>query len=161
MDHMKGEDLADFSDYLQSAAEWVNRNNEAHGWYDPDPAQVDGGVSAVFDVFSGDTWREQALRDVVTEVIRAVGRTFGDEIALLVSEAGEALDAYRKTGMEDQTQGPPHTMVKPEGTASELADIFVRLLDTCNRYDVNLGEEFIKKMRYNETRPYRHGGKRL
>lgn len=94
-------------------------------------------------------------------------RTFGDDIALLHSEVSEAFEAYRVAGnCDDQTrttweesyEGHPP---KPEGVGSEFADVLVRLLDSCERHGINLEAEFVRKMAYNETRGYRHGGKHV
>lgn len=103
-------------------------------------------------------------------------RTFGDDIALLHSEVSEAFEAYRSHGLEDATStsmpyccltsgagacdDAPH-IPKPEGVGSELADIFVRLLDTCERYNIDLQTEFHRKMKYNATRGHRHGNKKV
>lgn len=89
-------------------------------------------------------------------------RTFGDDIALLHSEVSEAFEAYRDHGFEDATSElHDHTLPKPEGVGSELADILVRLLDTCQRTGIDLQAEFDRKIAYNATRGYRHGGKRV
>ena len=98
-----------------------------------------------------------------------ISRTFGDEIALLHSEVSEALEAYRQWGIDDATTGLAHaeaeqelnTLPKPEGVGSELADVLIRLLDTCACHDIDLYMEYRRKMDYNWTRPIRHGGKVL
>lgn len=84
-------------------------------------------------------------------------RSFGDEIALIHSELSEALEAYRRN--------EPATWYrddgKPEGVASELADVLIRLVDTAKRRGVDLYTAVEQKVAYNATRPYRHGGKLL
>jgi hypothetical protein len=50
---------------------------------------------------------------------------------------------------------------KPEGIGSECADVLIRLLDFCDRRGVDLMGETRRKMTFNLTRGYRHGGKRL
>lgn len=48
---------------------------------------------------------------------------------------------------------------KPEGFGSELADIVIRVFDLAEDMGIDLATEIKRKMRYNESRPYRHGGK--
>ena len=94
-------------------------------------------------------------------------RTFGDEVALLHSEISEALEAFRSWGFADAT--PPrdtggtvrYGAIKPEGVGSELADTLIRLLDTAKRHGIDLDFEYRRKMEFNRTRGYRHGGKRI
>lgn len=84
-------------------------------------------------------------------------RTFGDEIALIHSEASEALEAYRIWKFEDPTIDGG----KPEGVASEFADIFIRLLHYSKNHGIDLEAEFTRKMAYNHTRAFRHGGRTM
>jgi NTP pyrophosphatase (non-canonical NTP hydrolase) len=93
-------------------------------------------------------------------------RTVGDDIALLHSEVSEMLEAYRQWGFYDPTAPATHDgsdwiQSKPEGFDSEAADVLIRLLDMAHRYDIDLAFEFDRKLAYNKTRGYRHGGKRL
>ncbi len=84
-------------------------------------------------------------------------RTFGDEIALLHSEVSEALEAYRDWKFDDPTQEGG----KPEGVASEFADVLIRLLHYSHIHSIDLEQEYERKMAYNEQRPWRHGGRVL
>lgn len=82
--------------------------------------------------------------------------TFGDQVALAHSELSEALDAYRKRGLEAWLDGQ-----KPEGVAAELADVVIRVCDMAGAWDIDLEAAIEAKHAYNVTRPYRHGNKRL
>jgi NTP pyrophosphatase (non-canonical NTP hydrolase) len=44
-----------------------------------------------------------------------------------------------------------------EGFGEELADIFIRLVNLCEVWDINLEEEVIKKHNKNIERPFLHG----
>jgi NTP pyrophosphatase (non-canonical NTP hydrolase) len=110
------------------------------------------------------------MRREVREVNTKVGwypanppNTFGDYIALLHSEVSEMFEAYRNWGLEDATklQVVWDVLPKPEGVGSEAADVLIRLLDMCEEYGIDLEKEYERKLAYNRTRPYRHGGKKI
>ena len=70
-------------------------------------------------------------------------------LMLIVTELSEAMEQWRD---DDR-----------EGFKEEIADAFIRLFHLVG--DLGLKEEMVKnvlgKLRYNETRPYRHGRARL
>lgn len=83
-------------------------------------------------------------------------RTFGEIIALCHSELSEALEAYRNR--------EPMVWIndaKPEGIAIELVDCVIRIFDYLIRQNIDIQKCIEIKHAYNETRPYRHGGKRM
>lgn len=94
-------------------------------------------------------------------------RPFGDDVALLHSEVSEMYEAYRNVLFEDITANcpcdgeDPNHVCKPEGVGSEAADVLVRLLDTCERHEIDLFFEVTRKLAFNRTRGYRHGGKHV
>jgi NTP pyrophosphatase (non-canonical NTP hydrolase) len=73
--------------------------------------------------------------------------TFDEAMALLHTEVAEASDAWRRWGLADATPlrdtggTRRYGAIKPEGVGSEFADVFIRLLDDCDLYGVDLEAE--------------------
>lgn len=88
-----------------------------------------------------------------------IERPLSADIALLHSEVSEAYEAFRKGSDLSHSGNVLTGGYDPNSFPAEIADIFIRLLDTCKRYDIDLTVEFLKKNYYNRNRSYRHGGK--
>lgn len=103
-------------------------------------------------------------------------RSIGEIIALCHSELSEALEEHRNNkpqiyfvgyDMQDRkiVKDAPfegaYGICKPEGTAIELADCIIRILDYCAHEGIDVEKAIEIKHEYNKTRPYRHGGKKL
>ena len=107
-------------------------------------------------------------------------RSFGELIALMHSELSEALEDYRNgykptesyyeyknvhfTEREKENALNQYFWVNDAefklcGIPSELADVVIRIFDTCGRYGIDLEKAIAEKMAYNATRPHKHGGK--
>lgn len=85
-------------------------------------------------------------------------RGVGDLMMLMVTELAEAYEEYR-----DWHEPAEIRIVagKPEGIPIELADVVIRILSFCGKFEIDLQEAVLQKMAFNETRPHRHGGKRV
>lgn len=84
-------------------------------------------------------------------------REIPEMIALIHSEVSEALEEYRLHDIRSIY----YNKDKPEGFSIELADIIIRILDMAAGLGIALEKAIKLKMLYNETRPYRHGGKKI
>lgn len=91
-------------------------------------------------------------------------KSFGEEVALFHSEISEALEEFRNGHSVVDIYFSPLDLSdakKPEGIPIELADLIIRIADTCAYYGIDLERAIMLKMQYNQTRPHRHGGKTL
>lgn len=84
-------------------------------------------------------------------------RTIPELIALMHSELSEALEDYRTQEMLAVIDPSG----KPIGLPVELADVIIRIADMCGYFNIPLEKALEMKLKYNTTRPYRHGGKLL
>lgn len=150
---------ADFALRMLAHACFVN--SKAHGWYDE-------YIATVYN----DGFPDQPVKELQE-------RNFGEVIALIHSELSEALESYRdgepplwfkhadplsvpvaQNNWSSHSHNDDGVPGKPEGVASELADVLIRVFDYVGAYDIPLADALIAKHAYNVTRPYRHGNKK-
>lgn len=73
-------------------------------------------------------------------------------LMLCVSELSEALEADRKELMDSH-------LPTRSGLSVELADCVIRVMDMCGGLNIDLGGAIEEKLKYNQSRPYKHGKK--
>src|SRR3546814_6752737 len=91
------------------------------------------------------------------ESARAITRFNTARDGLAFNTADEPFEFTREEKMALAADG----VSKPEGVGSEMADIFIRLMDEVERSGIDLEWEVTRKLAYNRTRGHRHGGKRV
>lgn len=147
-------------DGLNELAKQINETAKSKGWWDDKYADAQA-------VYRGET----------VEATARIPRNVGEVLMLIVSEASEAMEAYRE-GLDlrrmfyvhpDGTTCDPEKRclaangvsdpAKPEGIPIELADVIIRTLDACAEWGIDIETAMRYKMAYNRTRPNRHGGK--
>jgi NTP pyrophosphatase (non-canonical NTP hydrolase) len=119
---------------IKEIVERCNVNSRRAGWWENVPADHEPGFSEMI----------------------------ASKLMLIVSEASEALEEVRRahkniTEIIFYSSEP----TKPEGFPSELADIVIRVFDLCGYLGIDIEEAIDKKLKYNATRPYKHGGKSI
>lgn len=78
-------------------------------------------------------------------------REDGTLIALIMSEAAEALEALRKGNKPDE-HCPQFS-----GAEVELADVVIRIMDMTEARGWNVAGAIVAKHEFNKSRPYKHG----
>ena len=99
------------------------------------------------------------------------GQNFGTSLMLVVSELGECIEAHRQNDWCD-IKAFNEVMVNEtfdfetcfkkyvkDTVQDEIADAFIRILDMCEYYGIDLEKHVELKMEYNKSRPRLHDKK--
>lgn len=139
---------------LADLAAQVRETNEANGWYEVDRsfgddiALLHSEVSEAFEEY------RDGQHPAVTRYYLDLneGSVAAERFGLPTSE-----EEAQALGRQIREEAPE--LLKPLGIPSELADVLIRLVDTADRYGVDLDAAVAEKIRFNRTRGHRHGGK--
>ncbi len=123
----------------------IHEVNRSKGWWDDElvlPDKVEGYLRAA------------GADEAFIQQIRAkVMRNDGEALMLVVTEVAEAMEGLRH-------QNPPDDKVPAFSAAeAECADVVIRLMDLCHARGWRLAEAIEAKVAFNQTRPFKHGGK--
>jgi NTP pyrophosphatase (non-canonical NTP hydrolase) len=108
--------------------------------------QIKEWQKRVYDIAKSKGWYDESVPQS-TRVERHM---------LMVSEIAEATEEIRNGQLPIYSKDG-----KPEGEAIELADCVIRIMDYFESQGWDLEAAIKTKSEYNETRPYRHGGKTI
>lgn len=138
---------------LNELSEVIFNNNQKKGFYDE--------INTTIRLLEYKPMILQAYKHTVT----------ASRIALIVSEASEALEADRKkqncklsstvkTAMLNEDDDKFKEVFKDtvkDTVEDEIADTIIRCLDFCGSQGIDIDFHIKAKLRFNELRPYKHG----
>jgi NTP pyrophosphatase (non-canonical NTP hydrolase) len=109
---------------------------------------------------------QTAHSDAVAKGWYETPRSLPELLMLIVSELSEAMEADRKRWISDRD---PQDYLDgaydekwfadyiKDNLQDEIADFFIRGLDLCGYYKIDIEKFILAKMKYNRTRPKKHG----
>lgn len=143
--------------HLDALQEWIGRGNAKRGFHEEGDA-----LRNPLPQEAGD---EAALRNYYITKLALIGTEVSEAIEELRN--GRAVDErYYSGGVGYAVEGDieefesvdaSDCLRKPEGVPSELADIVIRAFDFADEAGFSLGEVILEKLRFNATRPFKHG----
>jgi NTP pyrophosphatase (non-canonical NTP hydrolase) len=77
--------------------------------------------------------------------------TVPEDIALMHLELSEALEEFHEGYLPNQTK---YRGYKPVGIPTKMADLIIRVLRFCGKYEIDIERAVEEKIAYSEGRPY-------
>jgi predicted KAP-like P-loop ATPase len=132
-----------YDDHLSAAiqilAQYCNKNAEDHGFWDDE--------NIILNIVEHSTYSgSEGIKRRIISLFNS------EKIALEHSELSERLEASRNSSTKMDEHCPEFFNIE-----IECADLIIRCLDFCARRNLRIGDAVIAKMKYNKTRPYKHG----
>ena len=128
------------SSVIQTLAKVCNENAKKHGFWEDEDAFINLLDKRQIEDSEG------ILRSRIISLFNS------EKIALEHSELSERLETLRKDSTKKDEHCPEFLNIE-----IEVADLIIRALDFCGRRDLRIGDALIAKMKFNNTRPYKHG----
>jgi len=142
-----------FTDLFDYLSKQVHANAEIKGFWQNDDADYLDSLApdaAVNQMDLDTSIRTGAIHKIAAK-LRA--RNDGEMICLMHAELSEALEALR------HGNGPSDHIPEFSGVEEEMADCIIRIMDYSAARKLRLGPAIIAKMKFNATRPQKHGKK--
>jgi NTP pyrophosphatase (non-canonical NTP hydrolase) len=140
---------------FEVASRAIYLNNVAKGWWE-NPNRNFGEVLALIHSEVSEALEAYRDGDDITDIAYEY-----PDLYEVVNDSGETV---KIVGAQEestlQTEDGEIVLGKPVGVASELADVIIRILDVAEGLNIPVTQALIEKHQYNQTRPYRHGGKK-
>lgn len=150
---------------LNNLAKKIHDTAEAHGFW-PEEGRNFGEMLALMHSELSEALEEhrQGHPPVWHKFVLTTETTPSPEAGAIIAKFREA-HANRMNDGDDYwhpDQADIDTLVeegiaKPEGTAVELVDALIRILDTLHSLDVDIDDIVRQKMSYNDSRKFKHG----
>ena len=127
---------------LQMLATKCNENAEKHGFWEDE--------TNLLEVVKTNSLLSQNGKEGLKK--RVISLFNSEKIALEMSELAERLETLRKDPEKKDEHCPEFLSIEVE-----VADLIIRALDFSGRRSLRIGEALVAKMKFNESRQYKHG----
>lgn len=139
-------ETAMFFDAMEKLQTRAHQNSVKHGFWDgPDNDNIPTKLCLIHSEVS--EWLEAFRKDPKAPCEKIMPEQRVNEKFIIPAQVVGIIDS-----------GGVRPITKEE---EEAADVFIRLLDLCEKRGIDLARVTLAKMAYNETRDFRHGGKRV
>jgi hypothetical protein len=128
-----------FLKYFNLVANKINQTAVEHGWWEKD--RNNGEMIALM---------HSELSEALEPLLEPLS------IVLMHRDLSKVLESLRESTVKKSEKIPDFSQVE-----EEFADVIIRIMDTAKVRGYDIPGAILAKMKYNDTRPYKHGGKKF